>query len=100
MPSCPGWWDCLGEAAGYCDGFAALFVGMKSPVSKLVLIACAAALGSVFAAPVMRAADDAKKKRDADLRKYDKNGNGKLDPDEKAAMEADIRKAKEKRKKG
>lgn len=41
-----------------------------------------------------------KSKRDADMvKKYDKNGNGKLDPDEEAAMKADQAKAKSEKKK-
>jgi hypothetical protein len=47
----------------------------------------------------LRAADDAKPARGKvsaeDLKKYDKNGDGKLDKDERAAMRAD--KAKEKK---
>jgi hypothetical protein len=73
---------------------------MKSPVSKFAWIVCALALGSAVAIPAMHAADDAKKKRDEDIKKYDKNGNGKLDPDEKAAMEADLKKQEQKKKKG
>ena len=73
---------------------------MKSPVSKLGLLVCAIAVGTAFAVPAMHAADDAKKKKEADLKKYDKNGNGKLDPDEKAAMEADLKKQEQKKKKG
>ncbi|HEY1111089.1 MAG TPA: hypothetical protein VGE76_20705 [Opitutaceae bacterium] len=59
----------------------------------------------VFAAPALRAADDAekaakkKKAEAAALKKYDKNANGKLDPDELAAQKADQEKAKEKKKK-
>ena len=48
----------------------------------------------------LRAADDAKPAKKAnkptaeEIKKYDKNGNGKLDPDEEAAMKADQAKAK------
>lgn len=49
--------------------------------------------------PVVRAAetkqDTQKTQQDAEnLRKYDRNANGKLDPDEEAAMKADQAKAK------
>jgi hypothetical protein len=73
---------------------------MKNPASKIALAACALAVACVFTAPLVGAADkeDAaakKAKREADaLKKYDKNGNGKLDPDEEAAMKADQAKAK------
>ena len=79
---------------------------MKTPASKLILTAALLAVACAFAAPAMRAADDAekaakkKKKEEADLKKYDKNSNGKLDPDEEAARQADMRKAKEKKKEG
>jgi outer membrane biogenesis lipoprotein LolB len=78
---------------------------MKKPASKLILIASLFAVACTFTVPVMRAADDAekaakkKKKEEADLKKYDKNGNGKLDPDEKAALDADVAKAKAEKKK-
>lgn len=79
---------------------------MKKSASKLTLIATMIAAAFVFAVPVARAADDdaakaekKKKKMEADLKKYDKNGNGKLDPDEEAARKADVEKAKEKKKK-
>lgn len=64
------------------------------------------AVACMFSAPVLRAADDdaakaekKKKKMEADLKKYDKNANGKLDDDELAARKADMDKAKEKKKK-
>lgn len=78
---------------------------MKTPVSKLILAASLFAVACAFTLPTVQAADDAekaakkKKKEEADLKKYDKNGNGKLDPDEKAALEADVKKAKEEKKK-
>ena len=80
-------------------------MGMKKPASKLVLFLALFAVGAMFALPIVRGADDAekaakkKKKEEADLKKYDKNANGKLDPDEKAALEADVAKAKEAKKK-
>lgn len=40
-----------------------------------------------------------KKQEEAALKKYDKNGNGKLDPDEEAARKADAAKAKAEKKK-
>ena len=73
---------------------------MKKPASKIALIVGALAIACMFTVPAVRAANDAEKaakkaKRDADnLKKYDKNGNGKLDPDEEAAMKADQAKAK------
>ena len=63
------------------------------------------AAGFTFAVPARAADDDAakaekkKKKMEADLKKYDKNGNGKLDPDEEAAMKADQEKMKAEKKK-
>jgi hypothetical protein len=78
---------------------------MKTPASKLILAASLFAVACAFTIPAVQAADDAekaarkKKKEEADLRKYDKNGNGKLDPDEEAARQADVKKAKEEKKK-
>jgi hypothetical protein len=63
------------------------------------------AVACMFSAPALHAADDAakaekkKKKMAADLKKYDKNANGKLDENELAARKADMDKAKEKKKK-
>ena len=73
---------------------------MKTPASKFILIASLFAVACTFAIPTVQAADDAekaakkKKKEEADLKKYDKNANGKLDPDEEAARQADMAKAK------
>jgi hypothetical protein len=74
---------------------------MKKPASKLTLIAGMLAVACMFTVPAVRAADDdaakaekKKKKAEADLKKYDKNANGKLDPDEEAAQKADQAKAK------
>jgi capsule polysaccharide export protein KpsE/RkpR len=79
---------------------------MKNPASKLILILSLAAVAGTYTAPSLRAADDdaakaekKKKKMEADLKKYDKNGNGKLDPDEEAALKADQEKAKAAKKK-
>ena len=77
---------------------------MKTPAAKLILAASVFAVACAFIVPVARAADADKeakkrKKEEADLKKYDKNGNGKLDPDEKAALEADVKKRKEEKKK-
>ena len=80
---------------------------MKKLASKLTLLAGALAIACMFTVPVVRAQDDAaakakaekKAKREAEiLKKYDKNGNGKLDPDEEAAYKADQEKAKAERK--
>lgn len=74
---------------------------MKKPALNLTLIAAATAVVCLLIPSVVRAADkdDGKKsKRDAEMiKKYDKNGNGKLDPDEEAAMKADQAKAKNER---
>ena len=77
---------------------------MKKSVSNIVLFASLLTLAGLFITPSARAqADDTAKKekaekkakRDAEeLKKYDKNGNGKLDDDEKAVMKADQEKAK------
>jgi len=79
---------------------------MKKPAYKLTLIASMLAIASVMTVPALRAADaDADKaakkakKEAADLAKYDKNGNGKLDPDEEAMRKADADKKKEEKKK-
>lgn len=76
---------------------------MKQSASKLVLVVSALAVGSVFAASVGFAANEglsakAKKlqaheaRRElADLKKYDANGNGELDPAEVAAKKADAK---------
>lgn len=79
---------------------------MKKLSSKITLLASVLAVAGMFIVPALRAADDdatkaAKKakKAAADLKKYDKNGNGKLDPDEEAALKADVEKAKAEKKK-
>lgn len=83
---------------------------MKKPACKLTLVASMLAIACMLTVPAVRAADDKKDdaavkaekkaKRDAEmLKKYDKNQNGKLDPDEEAAMKADMEKAKAERKK-
>jgi capsule polysaccharide export protein KpsE/RkpR len=78
---------------------------MKKPASKLTLIASMLAVAFAVMAPVAQAADDAEKaakkakKAAADLKKYDKNANGKLDPDEEAARKADVEKDKAEKKK-
>lgn len=82
-----------------------MIVPMKKPASKLTLIASMLAVAFAVMAPVAQAADDAEKaakkakKAAADLKKYDKNNNGKLDPDEEAALKADVEKAKAEKKK-
>jgi hypothetical protein len=69
---------------------------------QLLLLACAVALAGVVA---VHAADDRSKDKsktpkseDEILKKYDKNANGRLDPDEDAAMKADQAKAERKKK--
>ena len=92
-------------------GFGALTLSgaMTKLTSKLFLATSALAIACVFSVPVLRAADEKaetaakaekKKQRDAEnLKKYDKNSNGKLDPDEEAAMKADHDKMKGEKKK-
>jgi hypothetical protein len=80
---------------------------MKKLASKLTLLVGVLAIACMFTVPTVRAQDDKEKakqekkaKRDAEiLKKYDKNGNGKLDPDEEAAYKADQEKAKAEKKK-
>ena len=78
---------------------------MKKTASKLTLIATMIAAAFVFAAPARAADDDAakaekkKKQQEAALKKYDKNNNGKLDPDEEAERKADAEKMKAVKKK-
>ena len=78
---------------------------MKTSTSKFTLILSVFAVACAFTVPAVRAADDTEKaakkakKEAADLKKYDKNGNGKLDPDEQAALDADVAKAKAEKKK-
>ena len=79
---------------------------MKKLSSKVTLLASILAVAGMFIVPAVRAADDdaakaekKKNKQAADLKKYDKNGNGKLDPDEEAARKADVEKMKAEKKK-
>jgi capsule polysaccharide export protein KpsE/RkpR len=76
---------------------------MKTPASKLILISGLLATACMFTVPAVHAADDKAekkaKKAQADLKKYDKNANGKLDPDEEAALKADVEKQKSEKKK-
>jgi hypothetical protein len=77
-------------------------------MKKLLLMAGLLAAVGALTVSFARTADDSggkgeKKKKQTekseDWKKYDKNGNGKLDPDEEAAMKADQEKAKSERKK-
>lgn len=82
---------------------------MTKSISKLLLAGGALAIACFFSVPALRAADEKaegaakaekKKKRDEEnLKKYDRNANGKLDPDEEAAMKADREKMKGEKKK-
>ena len=79
---------------------------MKKLTSKIALIASLLAVTGMFTFPAYAADEKAdaaaakKAKHDAEmLKKYDKNGNGKLDPDEIAARDADREKAKAEKKK-
>jgi hypothetical protein len=77
---------------------------MKKTVPKIILFTTLLALAGLFVTPSVRAqADDAAKKEKAEkkskreaenLKKYDKNANGKLDTEEEAAMKADMERAK------
>jgi hypothetical protein len=84
----------------FADGMAQVFCTMKIPASKFPVLATSLAIACLLAGAVAAAEnkDDAaakKAKKEADqIKKYDKNGNGKLDPDEEAAMKADQAKAK------
>ena len=80
---------------------------LKYPIPKISLIAGLLAVACLTTDPTIHAADNAERssnkteKEAADLAKYDRNHNGKLDPDEKAAMKADANKQKtEKKPKG
>jgi len=69
-------------------------------MKKLTLLTMAIAM---IASLSLSAADDVKPKPGGkvsaeDLKKYDKNGDGKLDKDERAAMKADKAKEKDKAK--
>jgi hypothetical protein len=88
---------------------------MKKLPSKVTLIASMLATAGMFITPVLRAADEmpdkapkaeakphkAKEPKVTEevLKKYDKNSNGKLDPDEEAAWKADLAKARAEKKK-
>jgi hypothetical protein len=77
---------------------------MKIPASRVALIAGMIAVACLLAASALHAASDDKadkkdQKSEADLKKYDRNANGKLDPDEEAALKADVEKQKGERKK-
>jgi hypothetical protein len=71
-------------------------LSMKNPASRRTLFAGLIAVACIVTVSVLRAASDdaaAEKKKEkdqADLRKYDRNANGKLDPDEEAARRADV----------
>ena len=81
---------------------------MKKLSTTATLLASVLALACMFTVPSVKAdqnKDEAaakaerKAKRDAEnLKKYDKNGNGKLDADEEAAMKEDRAKMKAKKK--
>jgi len=73
---------------------------MTKLTSKLTLLASVLAVACMFTVPAVQAADAEKKakKEKADLKKYDKNGNGKLDDDEIATMKADMAKKKAEKK--
>jgi hypothetical protein len=72
---------------------------MKSRISQRLLLLGAIALVGLWMIPAAHAADDERrkaeqKKQEDDLKRYDRNGNGKLDPDEEAARRADEAKEK------
>ena len=70
---------------------------MKNRAAKYALIASFLAIACLLVTPRLAAQDADKKKQDDNLKKYDKNANGRLDPDEEAAMKADQEKAKRKK---
>jgi uncharacterized protein involved in copper resistance len=75
---------------------------MSKYSSKLLLAASALAVACAFTLPARAADDKEAKKAERQkkmLEKYDKNKNGKLDPEEEAEMKADQAKAKEKKEK-
>jgi len=78
---------------------------MKIIPLRITLVAGLLALFGSLAVPAVLAADrkaptaKTKKISKKDLKKYDKNGNGKLEPSEKAALKRDAAKAKKKKKK-
>jgi len=68
-------------------------------MKKITLLTLAVAM---IAGLSLRAADDAAPKKEKaakptaeEIKKYDKNGDGKLDKEERAALNADKKKAKE-----
>jgi len=66
-------------------------------MKKITLLTLAVAM---IAGLSLRAADDAAPKKGnkptaEEIKKYDKNGDGKLDKEERAALNADKKKAKE-----
>lgn len=83
---------------------------MKRSTPKLVWFAGACVLAFLVAGPLARAASDKSKSGDGNsekrkhndetLQRYDRNANGKLDPDEEAARKADQERAKQQKKKG
>jgi len=81
--------------------FTTILLHMKNSASKITLILSVLALAGAFFVPAVSAQDDAaakKAKREAaNLKKYDKNGNGKLDADEEAQMKKDQAEAKAKK---
>lgn len=77
---------------------------MKKLTSKITLIASMLAVACMFTAPALSAAEMTKeekqaKKKAADLKKYDKNGDGQITGAEKEQMDKDVAEAKAKKKK-
>jgi hypothetical protein len=76
--------------------------------ARFTLLVSALVFASPFTVPLVSGAEkpaggkvEANPEVDAEtLRKYDRNRNGKLDPDEAAELKADQSRAKEKKKKG
>ena len=64
----------------------------------MLAIACMLVVPAVHAASDDAKAEKKKKSAEADLKKYDRNANGRLDPDEEAAMKADAERQKAERK--
>jgi len=78
---------------------------MNKLTKKITLLASVLAVAGMFANPALAAANAKTKTKKqvaeeaANLKKYDTNRNGKLDPKEEAEMQADQEKAKVKKKK-
>jgi hypothetical protein len=98
------------DGSGFSQGNEQLSPAMKHPALRFVFLAGVVAFACAVSAPLIRAAEQksgsggpkTERKTEQDdeaLRKHDRNGNGKLDPDEEAALKAEQEKAKSDQKK-